>query len=970
MLSKSDAKDLLTCGFALTLVSTALLCTLGSAAAAQQQPSALAGNAPQRVQYPTEVVVSESYRFFAGGRELPVTGDTASLMSRLSVPTTAMRDLGLALTPGLEIGPGHTVQLFGTPPLPRAGLAQPATARLITLHPVAYRGAPLAAGSDVMSIATATGKLLVVRERNLPQTVDGSTPTADRDTARRVALEAGRTHGMPAGAEASEPRLEVFVDRSAKGRLAWRVRVSSASLVAPWARDIWVAAIANPVVLADREVIYHGHNGHVAATAFPASPLGGTVSLDLDAAFVNRTGSDGGQVTTGPDGRYAFPTGSGSATDAVGVSGPTSNVDNVAGSEISASATGSDTAPIDLSLNASTPEELAQTTAFVFVNRAHALVQDFLPPAALARLPTRVNINDTCNAFWDGSSLNLFRAGNGCVNTAYADVVLHEYGHGVDDTLGGILDGGYSEGFGDALALIGTRQPCVGRDLFGAGTCLRPATDVVLWPPDTDEVHEVGRRYAGFVWELITNLQAVYAPEAAFEVARQLVLGAAAANPANIPDAVRLSFIVDDDDGDLTTCSLHFRILAAAADSRQIPRPPDCVHSRQHVRLLSDVDKDGKADIVGFGDAGVWTALSAGGGGFASEKFVLAEFGANQGWEPSKHVRLLADINNDGKPDIVGFGDAGVWTALSTGDGGFAPAKFVLAEFGANHAWSSLKHVRLLADINNDGKPDIVGFGDAGVWTALSTGDGGFAPAKFVLAEFGANQGWAPSKHVRILADINNDGKPDIVGFGDAGVWTALSTGDGGFAPAKFVLANFGANQAWTPFKHLRLLADINNDGKPDIVGFGDAGVWTSLSTGDGGFAPAKFVLANFGANQGWTPFKHVRLLADINNDSKADIVGFGDAGVWTALSTGDGGFAPEKFVLANFGANQAWTTLKHVRVLAELNNDRKVVIVGFGDAGVWTALSTGDGGFDPEKFVLANFGFNQAWRPDTLLGE
>ena len=155
--------------------------------------------APQRVQYPSNVVVSESYRFFAGGRDLPVTGDTATLMSRLSLPATATRDLGVALTPGLEIGPGHTVQLFGTPPAPRAGLAQPGTTKLITLHPVAYRGVPLAPGSDVMSVATATGKLLVVRERNLPQTVDGSTPTVDRDTARRVAFEAGRTHAMPRG---------------------------------------------------------------------------------------------------------------------------------------------------------------------------------------------------------------------------------------------------------------------------------------------------------------------------------------------------------------------------------------------------------------------------------------------------------------------------------------------------------------------------------------------------------------------------------------------------------------------------------------------------------------------------------------------------------------------------------------------------------------------------------------------------
>jgi hypothetical protein len=408
--------------------------------------------------------------------------------------------------------------------------------------------------------------------------VDGSTPTVDRDTARRVALEAGRAHAIPADAKAGEPHLEVFVDRSVKGRLAWRVRVASDSLVAPWARDVWVAAIANPVVLADRDGIYNADDGHVSATALTASPFGGAAALDLDDVFVGRTG-DGGQVTTVSDGRFTFPSGTGVATFVVGASGPYVEVENMAaGGRINARVTGTAAAVTSLRLNAITPEELAQTTAFVFVNRAHAFVKDFLPAGALARLPVRVNVESTCNAFWNGSAVVFFHAGNNCVNSAYSDVVIHEYGHAVDDALGGILDSGYSEGFGDAVSMLATRQPCVGRDFRGLGTCLRRATDVVLWPPPEDEeVHQVGRRYGGFVWELVTRLQAVYPTDTAFEIALRLVMGAAVANPANIPDAVRLSFVADDDDGNLATCSPHFQILAAAADSRNIPRPPDCV---------------------------------------------------------------------------------------------------------------------------------------------------------------------------------------------------------------------------------------------------------------------------------------------------------------------------------------------------------------------------------------------------------
>src|SRR6266849_822297 len=92
------------------------------------------------------------------------------------------------------------------------------------------------------------------------------------------------------------------------------------------------------------------------------------------------------------------------------------------------------------------------------------------------------------------------------------------------------------------------------------------------------------------------------------------------------------------------------------------------------------------------------------------------------------------------------------------------------SDASACRGWRVDREVRLMADINGDGRADIVAFGDAGVWTALSNGDGTFAPPGLVLGDFGSNQGWDPSKHVRLMADINGDGKADIVAFGDAGV--------------------------------------------------------------------------------------------------------------------------------------------------------------------------------------------------------
>jgi hypothetical protein len=82
--------------------------------------------------------------------------------------------------------------------------------------------------------------------------------------------------------------------------------------------------------------------------------------------------------------------------------------------------------------------------------------------------------------------------------------------------------------------------------------------------------------------------------------------------------------------------------------------------------------------------------------------------------------------------------------------------------------------------------------------------------------------------------------------------------------------------------KHPRFLADTTGDGRPDIVGFGDAGVWVSRNNGNGTFQAPQKVVDNFAYNAGgWRVEKHPRFVVDLTGDSRAEIVGFGDAGVY-----------------------------------------------------------------------------------------
>jgi hypothetical protein len=344
------------------------------------------------------------------------------------------------------------------------------------------------------------------------------------------------------------------------------------------------------------------------------------------------------------------------------------------------------------------------------------------------------------------------------------------------------------------------------------------------------------------------------------------------------------------------------------------------------------------------------------------------EFTVSQDWK-GENPRLLADVDGNGRKDLVAFGNSGVWLGMSTG-AGFTPM-YVLADLGYNSGWRVAKHPRLAGDVNGDGRDDVVAFGDAGVWVATSYG-AGLNGAAYSVAEFGYNQGWRTELHPRVLADVNGDGAKDVVGFANNGVYVSLGS-PSGLGPAYFALGGFGVNDGWTIAKHPRLLGDVDGDGRDDVVGFGDAGVWVALADGGGGFKPMQYVIANFGYDAGgWRVARNPRLLADFDRDGKQDIVAFGDDGVWVARAAGGGAFEAPKFVMADFGYLQGWSTTRHVRDVADLNGDGYPDIVGFGEGAVYRALG-GPAGFDPIRSVLrdltAGYGYETATTP-RLVGD
>jgi len=112
-------------------------------------------------------------------------------------------------------------------------------------------------------------------------------------------------------------------------------------------------------------------------------------------------------------------------------------------------------------------------TGFYHLNRVAERGRTWLPSNTWLQqqLTDNIDLDQTCNAYWNGASVNFFKSGGGCNNTGeIAGVFLHEWGHGLDENDGGGYDDP-TEAYADINALLSTHVSCVGRGFFQSGNC-------------------------------------------------------------------------------------------------------------------------------------------------------------------------------------------------------------------------------------------------------------------------------------------------------------------------------------------------------------------------------------------------------------------------------------------------------------------------------------------------------------------
>lgn len=225
-------------------------------------------------------------------------------------------------------------------------------------------------------------------------------------------------------------------------------------------------------------------------------------------------------------------------------------------------------------------EDDAQVIAYLGISLAKDYVRTHLDPTMATldqQLTVNVNIDQGCNAFFDGTSVNFFRRTNRCENTGrLEDVVLHEYGHRIHtaEIVAGVgaFDAAMSEGVADFFAASVIGDPGVGRGFNFTDVPLRdldPPDMEWTWPRDIGEIHRTGMIYGGIFWDLRKQFIADFGHEAGVALVNKLFVGSMR-YAADIPSSLVAALAVDDDDGDLSNGTPHECAIRAAFGSHGV----------------------------------------------------------------------------------------------------------------------------------------------------------------------------------------------------------------------------------------------------------------------------------------------------------------------------------------------------------------------------------------------------------------
>lgn len=336
-------------------------------------------------------------------------------------------------------------------------------------------------------------------------------------------------------------------------------------------------------VLEERQAIWTiDVNGNVSAWATPGlkpdEAINPPTFQPLNNLRVNIT--SGNFAFSGSDGSFTIAnSGSTDVTVNAPLTGRWARVVNQAQATSSLSQIVTPPGPANFIYNGSPAQfTTAEVNGYIHTDRVHNFVKSVNPVYPVdIQLPVNVNVSGSCNAFYNGSSTNFYRAAttaNSCPNMAYSTVIYHEYGHFVVDR-GGTGQGAYGEGMSDTIANLLVDHPWTGEDFRGPNTGpLRSAINNVTYP-SVDEIHIAGQIVSGAFWNTLLQMDAAVGHAEALGRVREWAIDSILLHPPGVtPGLVVDVLTLDDNDGDITNGTPHYAQIAAGFGAKNLVAPP------------------------------------------------------------------------------------------------------------------------------------------------------------------------------------------------------------------------------------------------------------------------------------------------------------------------------------------------------------------------------------------------------------
>ncbi|MBW2456170.1 MAG: carboxypeptidase regulatory-like domain-containing protein, partial [Deltaproteobacteria bacterium] len=347
--------------------------------------------------------------------------------------------------------------------------------------------------------------------------------------------------------------------------------------------------------------------------------------------------------------------------------------------------------------------------------------------------------------------------------------------------------------------------------------------------------------------------------------------------------------------------------------------------------VAADLDGNGTPDLVKIDRDNDRVGVSSclGDGSFGPPTYYQT------GDEPYKAD--VGDVDGDGLPDLLVGCNESFTLRLNTGTGFGNP---VNVDMGWLSGWPKL------ADLNNDGKVDVVSYQRI----RLGNGDGTFQPAQDGPPEF--NSPW-------VIADLNGDSLADVVSSYSNEIYVFLGKGDGSFHPRQETLTtgNVGPIRA----------ADANGDGVLDLYtcDYADDTVSVLLGLGDGSFG------AQVPYSMGDQPSELI--VADLDGDHVPDVlsgdVGAADRGISIRLGNADGTLGARSDFDVPFSSRVLeLTDLNRDGVADLLIDGLNAVYIKLGNVGQPVHAALSKGSRSPYEVALADF--DRDGSPDIAAAE